>query len=264
MKKYIARLQERREYLLGVLKTIEKNEKTTPKGSLRIQTNGKNVVYYHREQAKDRNGKYLTRKEERLAKRLAQKEYEQDYKKAAQREIKTIEHFLTNYNPNSTADCYSKKNDNRRELIEPFEIPFDEFAKEWASEPYTGKDFGDNAETHYYTAKGDRVRSKTEVLIANTLFEYGIFYKYECPLAIDDFTIYPDFTILRNDDRQIIYWEHFGMMDNPAYCDKALMKINKYIFNGIFPGDNLLMTFETTHVPVNTKILDRMIRQHLL
>lgn len=264
MKKEIDRLRERREYLLGVVRKIEKNEKIAPKGSLRIQTNGKHVVYYHREQAKDRNGKYLSKKEERLVKRLAQKEYEHDYKKAAQKEIKVIEYFLKNYTPNSTVDCYSKRNDNRRRLIEPFEIPFEEFAKEWVSQPYSGKDFEENAETQYYTAKGDRVRSKTEVLIANLLSEYGISYKYEHPLKMKGFTIYPDFTILRNADRHIIYWEHFGMMDNPAYCDKVLMKMNQYIFNDIFPGDNLLMTFETMHVPVNTKILERMIQQYLL
>ncbi len=32
-------------------------------------------------------------------------------------------------------------------------------------------------------------------------------------------------------------------MDDPKYAEKAVRKINSYIANGYFPGDNLIVSF---------------------
>ena len=66
------------------------------------------------------------------------------------------------------------------------------------------------------TLAGIMVRSKSEVIIANMLYERGIPFKYEVPLYAPDGTFYiPDFTITWNGKEW--YWEHLGMLDQEEY-----------------------------------------------
>ena len=67
------------------------------------------------------------------------------------------------------------------------------------------------------TARGEMVRSKSEVIIANALAAKGIDYAYERPLLIEGVTKYPDFTIEDMESGQTIYWEHCGMLHVPTY-----------------------------------------------
>ncbi len=58
------------------------------------------------------------------------------------------------------------------------------------------------------TKRGEMVRSKSEVIIANMLFDADINYLYEEPLQLKDGSIRsPDFTISKNG--KTFYWEHF-------------------------------------------------------
>ncbi len=58
--------------------------------------------------------------------------------------------------------------------------------------------------------------------------------------------------------------EHFGMMDDSDYVEKALYKIMRYEENGIFQGDNLILTYETRKNPINQKQIRRIIQHYLL
>jgi exodeoxyribonuclease V alpha subunit len=60
------------------------------------------------------------------------------------------------------------------------------------------------------------VRSKSEVIIANLLFDHDIPFDYEVPLSASDGTFFlPDFTIKWRGETW--YWEHWGMLHNPKY-----------------------------------------------
>ena len=59
--------------------------------------------------------------------------------------------------------------------------------------------------------------------------------------------------------RKIYYYEHFGMMDDPDYQRDFLNKMRTYLNNGIYPGVNLIMSFETQEMP-----LDEVYVNHLL
>lgn len=142
-------------------------------------------------------------------------------------------------------------------------LPDKEYAALWESLTYQGKTFRDDIPLHY-TQKHERVRSKSEVLIADILGDRGIPYKYECPLRIGNQTIYPDFTILRIRDRKQLYWEHLGLFDDSEYSTNAVSRINLYEANGIFPGDNLIISFETQKNPLNRLIVERLIQQYIL
>ena len=100
-------------------------------------------------------------------------------------------------------------NDYRKQLISPQLKPDDLFVNHWLSEKYYGKGFADT-EPEFYTDKGERVRSKSEILIANELNRAGIPYKYEKPIYIMGIgNVYIDFTLLIEETREIKYLENF-------------------------------------------------------
>lgn len=77
------------------------------------------------------------------------------------------------------------------------------------------------------------VRSKSEVIIANILFDRGIDFKYEYPLFAPNGTFYlPDFTIMWNGEEW--YWEHLGIMNKPEY--KKHWKEKEAWYKKYFPG----------------------------
>lgn len=93
----------------------------------------------------------------------------------------------------------------------------------------------------YSTVKGDLVRSKSEVIIANLLYQNQIQFEYEKKLYYDiDKWVEPDFTILLNDGREL-YWEHLGMLGLESYDKRWSEKQDIYDkhFNG-----KLLITYE--------------------
>ena len=63
--------------------------------------------------------------------------------------------------------------------------------------------------------------------------------------------------------RQEIYWEHHGMMDDPAYAQNAVKKIQAYEKNGIYPGERLILTFETNQVALSTQVIGNYVRRYL-
>lgn len=82
-------------------------------------------------------------------------------------------------------------------------------------------------ELKYLSRAGIKLRSKSEMIIADKLTENGIAFKYEALFTSRNFSAYPDFTI-RRWDGQLVLWEHFGLMNDEAYTEKALRKIRIY------------------------------------
>ena len=77
------------------------------------------------------------------------------------------------------------------------------------------------------------VRSKSEVIIANMLFDRDIAFEYEKPLYAPDGSFYlPDFTILWRGER--FFWEHLGLLVREEYRKKWELKRAWYEEN--FPG----------------------------
>lgn len=119
-----------------------------------------------------------------------------------------------------------------------------------------------NEENEIVTERGERVRSKSEKIIADKLFALGIPYRYEYPLVLaGNVKVYPDFTILKMPEREEVYLEHFGMMDDIDYVDSAMYKLSTYEKNKIYLGVNLFITHENSRSPLNTRALDGMLRK---
>ena len=112
--------------------------------------------------------------------------------------------------------------------------------------------------------RGERVRSKSEKILADFFYRRNILYKYEKPLNLKGFgTVYPDFTFLSKKTGQEIYWEHEGMMDKPEYARSAVRKIESYQKNEIYTGDRLILTFETEQSVLNTGVIEGLVKRYL-
>ena len=105
---------------------------------------------------------------------------------------------------------------------------------------------------------GYKVRSKSEVLAANRLYEEGILFHYEERL-LDGQEVYPDFYIpITYSERYA--WEHFGAMDKDNYFHRTRGKILNYLDHQWLPGINMITTYETRQHPLTEELVDWKIR----
>lgn len=85
------------------------------------------------------------------------------------------------------------------------------------------------------TERGELVRSKSELVIADKLFARGVEYVYEQPVILPDGrSRYPDFTIADHARGVTFYWEHLGMLGDPGYRRRWERKREEYRLAGIF------------------------------
>lgn len=133
----------------------------------------------------------------------------------------------------------------------------------WLTQPYQSNTRNPEHRIHK-TISGHFVRSKSEVMIANCLFLNRIPYRYECALELEDVTLFPDFTILHPDSHQIFYWEHFGMMEQSAYCDQTYSKLKLYSRHNIIPTLNLITTYETKSFPIDSGKIQKLVQEYFL
>lgn len=256
-----ALLKKEKELTNIIMKTRSSLERA-PQGQLRISHCGKTIQYYWRSKKKEgvpQTEKYIRKDNLQLAYRLAQRDYDQKLLETAEKSLKSIQKLLVNYNEDELEQVYDQMNPYRKTIVPPRIMSDEMFAEQWESVEFQGKRFAEGT-PEIYTEKGERVRSKSEKIIADMLYRHGIPYKYECSITLREIgTVYPDFTILDIKRRQEIYWEHLGMMDNPEYCERALYKLNCYIKNGICLGDRLLISHETLKRPLDTAVIEKII-----
>ena len=246
--------------LKQTISECEKRLRNVPKGKLRIARKKNRFDYYYINEEEHKRERYLKKNERNLVKMLAQKEYDISILKCATERVKMIEKFLRCYEKTKLSNVFDKLNSYRKELICSFAMSDEEFVKQWQLTKYEKKEFEDGMQ-EITTEKGERVRSKSEKIIADKLYMLGIPYRYECQLQLEgNIKMYPDFRILKMPEREEVYLEHFGMMDDINYMNSVIYKLNTYEKNKIYLGVNLFLTYETSKKPLNTKALDEMIK----
>lgn len=256
--------QKRHDELYEVQKQLVKNSLHYPDGEIRIVRNKKWLQYYIRENPQQRSGTYLSKKESQKLKAYIQKKYEKEILKLINLEISIITKFLkeTNSITDQLKEIYSKNPNEIKKYILPIDMSDNDYANEWLSIPYEGKKITD-IDSEFITDKGEHVRSKSELNIANLLYKNKIPYKYECPLVLrNGVVIYPDFTVLNVKKRKVLYWEHRGMMDDRDYSKHTVQRIKEYQKDGYYPGNDLIITEETATCPLGTKDIEATIRNY--
>lgn len=264
MKTYTDELITERSLLISHLNQCNAFLKNVPKERLWVTHCGKYLQFYTIDPASHKR-RYISTKELVYIRNLAQRDYNQQMRLVLKRRIRAIDAFLKEEQQADIYMVYHQLPDARKKLVIPIEQDDKQFVKQWISESFTAKPFREEDTTGYFTARGERVRSKSEVIIADTLKELGIPYRYECPLELEfGVMIHPDFTILRISDRKVLYLEHLGRMDDPGYSESAISRILLFGRNGIFQGDRLFLTFETAQRPLDRRMLKEMLVRNFL
>lgn len=261
VKQFQAVLEKRIFELKQIIQKEEKRLKKIPEGSVQVTGTEKKVMFYINQEGKRR---YARERDQKLVQQLCQKDYDQKILAKAQKELKELEKLYKNYDDKTYESVYEKIHPARQQLINSIWLPDDEYVKQWEAVKYTPKGFSPN-DPEFYTDKGERVRSKSEILIANALKKHHIPYRYEYPYQFHTYEPikHPDFTVLNVRTRKEYLWEHMGKMDGEGYRDYALNRIIDYEMNGIFPGDRLILTHETLNDPLNSKIIEKTIQHYL-
>ena len=257
-------IRERKAELEQVLIEKENSLKEAPGGGLRIVKRGNSIQYHHKHDLSVPDGTYLRRKQDPLASILAQKDYDSKLIRELRHEITALDRTLVEYRPERIDEIFINLHDCRKPLIRPVILLDEDYIKRWMSVEYEKKAFEGNT-PDYFTANGERVRSKSEILIADALNRCGIPYRYEYPTHIPgNGMVHPDFTCLNVRQRKVCIWEHNGMMSDSTYTDYAVKKIEMYTLAGYSPGDNLILSFETASHPLSSRIIEMNIKKYLL
>lgn len=251
-------------YLKELSKKMDHDIISAPPGKLRITRTTSSPVYYHRKTSSDASGDYIKSADRDIARQLAQKDYAKKSKILVERRLEFLQELIGDYENHDMMSILTNCNPARQRLISPYIISNEEYAKQWLEEPFIPNS---SYQEHliFETANGELVRSKSEVIIADTLLRLGIPYKYEAPFHYSKHnTIYPDFTALNVITRKVVYIEHFGLMHSESYRDSFFDKLRKYYRAGLVQGRDLIFTYEDDRNPFDISIYKKNFEELLL
>ena len=232
-----------------------------PSGKLCIEKNGSRYKWFRiirSQQSVSR--KYLPKSDRTTAEQLALKQYLEAQLSLTEKQLRILQVFRDSY-PNSSASTI-QPGEGLSELLSGSPENKKHISERWMAEPY------EKCEDHLESLKvptkaGIFVRSKSEGIIADTLYENNIPFRYEQVLRLGDLKIFPDFTMLNPSDMQeVTIWEHFGMMDSPGYVSNAKLKINAYLDAHFLPGQNLILTYESKDKPLDSAYVSLLVSYH--
>lgn len=196
---------------------------------------------------------YLKHADIEEARRLAQAAYDKKALKIISGQIKAADAFLKRWDEDKLKTLYRRMAPERRQLIEPVEVDDETYAAQWLNKVYEPGRF-DPDYPEIYTNNGERVRSKSEKIIADELLRRNIPYLYEYPFIIEGRKVRPDFYMLNVRTRKAFIMELLGMMDDPDYAKNNVRKLNSYAREGFIPGKNLILLYETQNQPVDMTV----------
>jgi len=252
--------QKNRDDLVSQIKTLQKKINALPSGNLICARSGPYTKWYL---SNGHRPTYLSKKKRPRAEALALKKYYLFQKDELEKELKLVDSYLRRHDKIHVISAKMLEETSRyNELLKPNFLEREDLPS-WFNTTYSPSENHSENLIHK-TFAGHKVRSKSEVIIANALFTNRVFYRYEFPFNDHSTIIYPDFTICHPQTKETFYWEHFGMMDNVEYRDRAYNKLKIYGNNDIIPSINLITTFETRTRPVDSEEIQRIIQTYFL
>lgn len=114
------------------------------------------------------------------------------------------------------------------------------------------------------TLDGGLVRTEGEALIADTLYEQGILYRYRAGIVRPDGNVvYPTFLTKDPLSGEEIPWEHLSGLENGNLLHRHVKQLQQYDKTGYVPMVDLIMTYETKERPLPKKVVSQMIDMFL-
>ena len=259
-------LKEKQEELFSWKAQIEMSLAEAPKGKLYRSASNGYEQYYIREP--DHNGrirkKYVRKNERKRLAKIWQRDYDCKILSMIKKRIQCIDQFLEQFSVSCPEEVYEKLPLEQKKAVSPFVLTDEMYIKEWKSVIFEGMDMASNPQ-EIFTERGEQVRSKSEKIIADSLYRNGIPYRYEHPVYLRGMgVVHPDFICLHVKKRKEILWEHMGLMGDPEYCRRALKKEELYIKNGYRSGIDIIYTRESSGYTISTKVIDQIIKDTFL
>lgn len=197
---------------------------------------------------------------------IIQQDYDQHINKKLQKmqkKLSRIARDIKEVDITKITGVYEKQPNAKKPYITPI-IPSDEdFIARWYKEN-KGAQNTFPIEGNIYTERGEHVRSKSEKILADLFYKYDIPYVYEPKIKLSNgHMACPDFALLNIKTRQTIYWEHLGLINQDEYALRNMEKLHEYEESNLIPGENLLISMESTKKGLNTKLVERQIQKKI-
>ena len=255
----VLNIKEEKKQLEKQIKSIDAELKRFPEMGFYCAKNGTSFKWYEKD---GKVLKYITKENRGYAEKLANRKFLLAKRNDIIQEITAINSYLTYHNATEGEAMRLLSSPGYAALLTSYLKPVDHEFYEWMNAPYVRNE---QHKEHLIYKAGENllVRSKSEVLIALQLRMKKIPFRYECLLQVGNTEYYPDFTIIHPKTGKIFYWEHFGKMDDEKYRNKAFIKMHNYAKEGIIPGANLIMTFETKDHPLDVDMIEKMVSHYL-
>ena len=234
-------------------------------GMIHIKRRNGSAAFY-RELPKDevgkRNEKHISKQDKRLITSLCSKRYCQRLIPVLEKETHLLKTFLNNYDPQLKFQVLTDLPNEIANYVVPLVKTNEQLLQEWENEPFASNPYPLDHDS-YLSKKGEKVRSRLELISANMLYDLHIPYRYECELYLDDGSVsYPDFTLKHPQTFETYWLELFGMMDDPDYAAAAFQKIARYARSHVFP--HMILVFDHHAAPFRTETLEELLRNLFL
>lgn len=236
------------------LETAQQELEEAPEGFIYIRDTGRNHTCYQVTQDNGKAVHHNIKGNTPLIKQLLKKAENKAIQKTCKNNIKVLKRALKGYTPFIPQRMLPEKH---RDILLHLNSTMQEPYKQAPFDPLSHK---------HETVCGYMVRSKSEVIIANALWHFGIPFNYEELFPYPDEEgrlIFPDFTIHCPDGTTII-WEHWGMLDKHTYCLRNAGKLYNYNYHNYTIGKNLIITQDDINGNCSTELIYHIIKTYIL
>lgn len=226
------------------LEYLEKCCGKLPEGRLYSYSKAGGTYWRYTDKTGER--RYLPKSELETAKKLALRQiYEAEIKDLRSEQescLRFLRYFEAHYG--KLKSLLSKDNKAFKELTGKIFRTEDERLDAWANAPYK-RSVSHPENLKILTSQKFKVRSKSEALIAECLYQLNVPARYEQINTFGTDSFATDFTVLNPITHAMQYIEYFGMMDLPDYTESYVYKVAAYTKAGIIPDIDILYFHET-------------------
>ena len=259
---YTALLKEQLEEIDRLIDVTETNLRQLEKvqNATVIVSISNGVTQYYLKDANSSKRRYVHSDQKEMLLKIAQHDYDKKVFKKLVMQRDTLKRFLAKYNINEIISLFEDMNDGKKKLVKPIIESEKEYVQKWY-ESFTLDQNGFREELIFPTERGEKVRSKSEKILADLFLKYGINYVYEPKIVIaTGKVVFPDFAVLDIKRRRTILWEHLGKIDSEDYAVRNLKKIDTYERNGFILGEGLIVSSESKSAPVDLKVVRKKLK----
>lgn len=250
-----------------MLSQMQQELQKLPEGTLQRRIRQNRVEYYTRV---DGTQLYIPKSQHSLVNDLKRRRVLETAESIAKGNIKAMERLLKEYEP-INFDEIERNLPLAYRGLEPVTPEFNPGEKIFYGAK--GQHFT-QSENPYMREKlvnstyfGLKTRSKSEAILAETIYRSGFSVYYEKKIILyDEFgnqkTAYPDFVIPLTPYYEIGL-EHNGMLDDEAYFQRNMEKLRLYHMNGIYQPKNLILTADKPGGGLDNEYIECLVQNYL-